>query len=146
MINNDTMNKAIKITETCDGKQVEGSCSYSERSMVVVMTNPFPNISTAHASMIDLTDEHAEKLSKELLVKLYEDCKSILDHQDEIRAALPEFYRQRAELKDVLDEETKAKTLFAKMLHGITGRWCGIDAMEAKVTGMLDEPDYYQGR
>ena len=136
------MNKVIKITETCDGKQVEGACSYSERSMVVVMTHPFPNISTNLASMIDLTDEHVEKLSKELLVKLYEDCKSILDHQDEIRAALPEFYKRKAEAGKWWD----ADTLFAKMLHEITGRWCSIHALEAKVTGMLEEPDYYQGR
>ena len=140
------MDKVIKITETCDGKLVEGACSYSERSMVVVMAHPFPSLSTNLVSMIDLTDEHVEKLSKEFLVKLYEDGKSILDHQDEIRAALPEFYRQRAELKGVRDEETKAQTLFAKMLYGITGRWCCIDPLEAKVTGMIEEPDYYQGK
>ena len=140
------MNKVIKITETCDGTLVEGACSYSERSMVVVMTHPFPSLSTNLASMIDLTDEHVEKLSKEFLVKLYEDGKSILDHQDEIRASLPEFYRQRAGLKGVRDEETKAQTLFAKMLHEITGRWCCIDPLEAKVTGMIEEPDYYQGK
>ena len=135
-------NKVIKITETCEGKLVEGACSYSERSMVVVMTSPFPNISTTLASTIDLTDDIAEKLSKELLVKLYEDCKSILDHQDEIRAALPEFYRQKAEAGKWWD----ADTLFAKKLHEITGRWCSIHPLEIKVTGMLEEPDYYQGR
>lgn len=135
------MDIVIRITATADGEALKGACSFCEHTMVVAMTQPFPAISTAVVFPENtFSEEYAENWAKDLLVELYGDYNLIVAHQDEIRAALPGFYQQRDLLTGPRgDVEKKAGVLFGKMIENIIGKRCCIDALEAKVTAIVED-------
>lgn len=125
-----------------DGKKLTGACGYNVETVLVVAKFPYSTVSTSAVFLDGLfSEEYAKNKAKELLIELYEDYERILVYQDEIRAVLPEFYRQREELKDNRDKASIANALFEKMLHNIIGKRCCFEALEAKVTGLLEELD-----
>jgi hypothetical protein len=132
--------KTIEIIH--EGKKLEGACSFDTETMVVVAKFPYSTVSTSFVFPDgSFSEEYADNKAKELLIELYEDYERILAYQDEIRAVLPEFYRQREKWKGTRDESSKSNALFGKMLHEIIGKRCCFEALEAKVTGVLEELD-----
>lgn len=125
-----------------DGKKLAGACSYDAETMVVVAKFPYSTVSTSSVFPGgSFSEEYADNKAKELLIELYEDYERILAYQDEIRAILPEFYRQREKWNGSRDESSKSNALFGKMLQNIIGKRCCFEALEAKVTGLLEELD-----
>lgn len=136
------MSEAKTFEIVYDGKKLKGACSYDTETMVVVAKCPYLTVSTSFVFPDgSFSEEYAENKAKELLVELYEDYERILAYQDEIRTALPEFYRQRAKWEGTRDEASQANALFGKMLQVIIGKRCCFEALEAKVTGLLDVLD-----
>ena len=77
-----------------------------------------------------------------MLIELYTDYNLIILHKNEIKTALSDFEKKREALIESegrQDGEAKANMLFSNMLQDIIGKKCCIDALEAKVTGIISE-------
>ena len=136
------MSEAKTFEIVYDGKKLEGGCSYDTETMVVVAKCPYSTVSTSFVFPDgSFSEEYADNKAKELLIELYEDYERILAYQDEIRTALPEFYRQREELEGARNEASQANALFGEMLQSIIGKRCCFEALEVKVIGLLEELD-----
>ena len=110
--------------------------------MVVSLNLPNLVITALGFFPFEPTVEEIKEQAKNLLIELYNDYNLIILHKEEIKAALPDFEKKRGALIESegrQNGEAKVGMLFSRMIRDIIGKWCCIDAMEAKVTGIISE-------
>ena len=127
-----------------NGTELKGACSYDAEDMVVSLNLPGLVITALGFFPFKPTTEEIKEQAKNLLIELYNDYNLIILHKEEIKAALPDFEKKREALLESegrQNGEVKAGMLFSRMIREIIGKRCCIDALEAKVTGIILELD-----
>lgn len=134
----------FKFTVNYQGTELKGDCSHVKEDMIVSLTLPNLVITAAGPSSFEPTDEEIKEQAQSMLIELYNDYNLIILHKEEIKAALPDFEKKREALTESegrQNGEAKASMLFSRMIREIIGKRCCIDALEAKVTGIISELD-----
>ena len=132
----------FKPTANYQGTELKGACSHVKEDMIVSLTLPNLVITAAGFFPFEPTDEEIKEQAQNMLIELYNDYNLIILHKEEIKAALPDFEKEREALIESegrQNGEVKADMLFSRMIWKIIGKRCCIDALEAKVTGIISE-------
>ena len=135
-------NNVFSFTVNYNGTELKGGCVYGVEDMVVSLNLPNLVITALGFFPFEPTVEEIKEQAKNLLIELYNDYNLIILHKEEIKAALPDFEKKRGALIESegrQNGEAKVGMLFSRMIREIIGKWCCIDAMEAKVTGIISE-------
>lgn len=134
----------FKFALNYQGTELKGACSYDKEDMIVSLNFPNLVITAAGFSPFEPTDEEIKDQAQNMLIELYNDYNLIILHKEEIKAALPDFEKKREALLESegrQNGEAKASMLFSRMIWEIIGKRCCIDALEAKVTGIISESE-----
>jgi len=135
---------AFKLTVNYQGTELKGACGYNKEDMIVSLNLPNLVIAALGFFPFEPTDEEIKEQAQSMLIELYNDYNLIILHKEDIKAALPDFEKKREALIESQGRqngEAEADMLFSRMIRDIIGKWCCIDAMEAKVTGIISELD-----